>query len=84
VSDGSKRAVIKEFEPLVPTLNLSEIPTVKNLLPDVIKRYLMEASLKVCVLVVDGKTVKDAYENLPQQKEQYRELLETAATRVGN
>jgi len=30
---------------------------------------------------VDGETIKDAYENLPQQKE-YRELLETAASRV--
>ena len=38
----------------------------------------MNVHLKACVLVVDGKTVEDAYNNLPEQEKEYRELLDTA------
>ena len=40
-------------------------------------------SPQFCVLVVDGETVKDAYENLPKQKVEYEDLLKTAVERVG-
>lgn len=69
---------------IAPSLNLSANPPVENFPPDKITGYLTEVPLKVCVLVVDGKTVKDAYEKLPRQKEKYGVLLETAANRVGN
>jgi len=78
------QAVIQLLHKIVPKLNLSTNPPVENLLPNGIKKYLTEVHLNACVLVVDGKTVTDAYKNLPQQKEEYRELLETAANRVGN
>ena len=77
-------AVIQLLHKIVPKLNLSTNPPVENLLPNEIKKYLTEVHLNACVLVVDGKTVEDAYKNVPQQKEEYRELLETAANRVGN
>ena len=83
VSEDSIHAVMQVLQNIFPKLNLSANPPVENRPPNKIKRYLTEAHLKVCVLVVDGETIKDAYENLPQQKE-YRELLETAASRVGN
>ena len=77
-------AVIQLLQEIVPKLNLSTNSAVQNLLPNGIKKYLTEVHLKACVLVVDGETVKNAYKNLPQQKDEYRELLETAANRVGN
>ena len=77
-------AVRQLLQNIVPKLNLSTNPPVENLLPNKIKEYLTEFHVNACVLVVDGKPVKDAYKNLPQQKEEYRELLETAANRVGN
>ena len=76
-------AVIQVLQDITPKLNLSVHPTVENLSPDKIKGYLKEVRLKACVLVVDGKTVNDAYKNLLQQREEYQRLLETAADRVG-
>ena len=84
MSEDSLRAVKQVLQDIAPTLNLSANPPVDNNSPDNIKQYLTEAHLKFCVLVVDDKTVKDACENLPQLKKEYRELLETAANRIGN
>ena len=72
------------LQDIVPEQNLLANPPVENLSPGNIKRYLTEVHLKACVLVVDGKEVKDAYEKQPQRKEEYRGLLETVANRVGN
>ena len=83
VSEASLHAVMEILQDIVPKLNLLPAPPVENLSPDKIKDYLKEVRLKACVLVVDGKTVNDAYKNLPRQKEEYRGLLETAANRVG-
>ena len=83
MSEDSLRAVMQVLQDIVPKLNLLADPPVENLSPDKIKDYLKEVRLKACVLVVDGKTVNDAYTNLPQQREEYRGLLETAANRVG-
>lgn len=69
---------------IVPKQNLSANPPVEDFSPDDIKQYLTEVHLKACVLVVEGKKVKDAYEKPPQRKEDYQGLLETAANRVGN
>ena len=66
------------FQDIAPKLNLSANPLFENLSPDKIKGYLMNVHLNACVLVVDGKTVKDAYIKITEQKEEYRGLLETA------
>lgn len=84
MSEDSTKAVLQVLQDIAPKLHLSADPLFENRSPDDIKRYLTKIHLKACVLVVDGKTVKDAYENLPQQKKEYRELLETAASKVGN
>ena len=54
-----------------------------NLPPAQVKHYLERHSLQFCVLVVDGETVKDAYENLPSRRSQYEDLFKTAVERVG-
>ena len=72
------------FKDIAPKLNLSATPVFENLSPDKIKGYLMKAHLKTCLLVVDDKTVKDAYENLTEQKEEYRGLLEIAVKKGVN
>lgn len=64
-------------------LNLSESPSIKNLQPVEVKRYLTSNHIKNCVLVMDADTVKDAYVNLPERKVEYDELLETATDKVG-
>ena len=83
LSEGFLYAVMQVLQDIVPKLSLSADPPVENLSPGKIKDYLKEVRVKACVLVVDGKTVNDAYKNLPQQREEYRGLLETAANRVG-
>ena len=83
VSPDSMQAVCQVFERIRPKLNLAGNPPLKNLAPLEVKRYLKENHLKFCVLVVDAKTVKDAYDKLYERKLEYDDLLETAADRVG-
>ena len=83
VSEDSLHAVMQVLQNIAPKLNLSVDPPVENLSPDKIMGYLKEVHLKACVLVVNGKTVNDAYKNLPRQREEYQSLLKTAADRVG-
>ena len=78
MSEDSTDAVMNVFHDIVPKLNLSANPVHANISPDKIKEYLMNVHLTACVLVVDGKTVEDAYNNLPEQEKEYRELLDTA------
>jgi len=78
----SMLAVCQVFEDIRPKLNLATNPPVRNLEPLDVKRYLTENCLMSCVLVVDAKIVKDAYEKLPRPKVEYQELLETAAKEV--
>ena len=54
-----------------------------NLSPAKAKQYLERHSLQFCVLVVNGETVKDAYENLPERRNEYETLFKTAVERVG-
>ena len=84
VSEDSIDAVKKVFHDIAPKLNFSAIPAVKNLPPDRIKEYLKGVHLKTCVLVVDGKTVKDAHEKQTEGEVEYQGLLETAAKKGVN
>ena len=77
------QSVLHVFGEIRPKLNLSENPQVKNLTPAKIERYLRENVFRFCVLVVGAETVTDAYENLPERKMEYEELLKTAMDRVG-
>ena len=76
-------AVLQEIENIRPKLNIPSKPSVKNLSPAEAKEYLEKYSPQFCVLVVDGKTIEDAYENLPHQKVEYEDLLKKAVERVG-
>ena len=62
---------------------VSALPQVENLSPAQVKTYLEKNVFKICLLVVDAETLKDAYDNLPQRKDEYEELLKTAMARVG-
>ena len=73
--------VTRFFEEIASKLNLVEHPSVENLPLDEVKNHLTRNRLKVCVLVVDDLTVKDAYES--HRLQEYEELLATAADKVG-
>ena len=83
VSEGSIHAVMHAIKSFRPQLNTPGQPPAENLPPAEITQYLKRHSLQFCVLVVDGATVKDAYENLPARKVEYETLLKTAVQRVG-
>ena len=84
VSEEAINAVKQVLESICPKLNLHSQPSVISLnTPDQIKQYLERHSLQFCVLVVDGETIKDAYENLPPRKVEYENLFKTAVERVG-
>ena len=77
-------AVKQVLESIRHELNLhSQLPVINLTTAKQVKQYLERHSLQFCVLVVDGKTVKDAYENLPARKVEYVDLLRTAVERVG-
>ena len=75
--------MLQEIESIRPKLNIPSNPSVKNLPPVKAKEYLEKHSFQFCVLVVDGKTIKDSYENPSQRKNEYEDLLKTAVERVG-
>jgi len=77
------QTVRQVVEDIYPILNLAPNPPVKNCCPSDVKRYLTENRLKFCVLAVDAKEVKDAYDMLSERKVEYEDLLETAADKVG-
>ena len=84
VSQVAINAVEQALESIGPKLNLQALPRVINhSTVDQVKQYLERHSPQFCVLVVDGETVKHAYENLPAQKVEYEDLLKTAVERVG-
>lgn len=83
VSEGSIYSVMDAIESIRPILNLHEQPPTENLSPAEAKLYLERHYLKYCVLVVDGETIQDSYENLPARKDEYEDLLKTAVKRVG-
>ena len=83
VSQEAIETVKQVLESIGPTLNLHAQPAVMNLPPPEAKQYLERHSLQFCVLVVDGETVKDAYENLPVRRSQYEDLFKTVVERVG-
>ena len=77
-------AVIVPIKSIRPKLNLHAQPLVKNFsTAKQAKFYLERHSLQSCVLVVDGETVKDAYENLPTRNVEYEDLFKTAVESVG-
>ena len=80
VPETSMQTVKREFE---KKLNLAERPLFENLPLDEVKNYLTRRhpKFKICVLVVDALTVKDAYES--QRQQHYEELLATAVDEVG-
>lgn len=71
------------FQDIGPTLNLAANPPIGNYSPVVVKQHLITNHLKFCFLVVDAETVKHAYENPSHQKDEYADLLKTAANEVG-
>ena len=77
------QSVLHVLGDIRPKLNLSENPQVNNRSPAKVERYLRENVFRFCVLVVGAETVKDAYEDLPERKMEYEELLKTAVDRVG-
>ena len=83
VSEEAIDAVIQAVESIRPKLNLQAQPPVMNLSPAKAKHYLERHSLQFCVLVVNGETVKDAYENLPERRNEYEKLFKKAGERVG-
>ena len=84
VSQVAINVVEQALESICPKLNLQALPPVINLsTANKVKQYLEKISLQFCVLVVDGETVKDAYENLPTRRSQYEDLFKTAVERVG-
>ena len=84
VSEGSMHAVMHAIGSIRLKLNLYAQPPVQSFsTAKQVKHYLERHSLRSCVLVVDGKTVKDAYENLPTRKVEYENLFKTAVERVG-
>ena len=84
VSEEAINAVKQVLESVSPKVNLHSQPSVTHLsTANQVKQYLERHSLQFCVLVVDGKTVKDAYENLPARKDEYEDLFKTAVERVG-
>ena len=84
VSEEAINAVKQVLESIRPKLNLhSQLPVISLTTANQIKQYLERHSLQFCVLVVDGETIKDAYENLPPRKVEYENLFKTAVERVG-
>ena len=83
VSEKSIRAVRQVFQDIGPKLNLSANPLIRNYPPVIVKQYLATNHLKRCVLVVDAETVKASYGNLSHRKDEYEDLLNTAAEEVG-
>lgn len=75
-------AVRHQIEKMGPELKLKANPSVRNSSPVDLKQFLETKSLRFCVLVVDSKTVKDAYGNLPGPPvgpgKEYYNLLQTA------
>ena len=77
------QSVRRVFGKVLSKLNLSALPHVKNLSPAQVKSYIEKNVFNICVLVVDAETLKDAYDNVPQRKDEYEELLKTAMDRAG-
>lgn len=77
-------AVRHQIETMAPELKLKANPVIRNFFPVDLKQFLETESLRFCVLVVDSKTVKDAYGNLPVgPRNEYHDLLHTAVDTVG-
>ena len=78
------QAVEQVLESICPKLNLhAQFPVITLKTASQVKRYLERHPLQFCVLVVDGETVKDAYENIPAQTVEYENLRKTAVARAG-
>lgn len=83
VSADSIKAARHLFEEIRPKLNLPNLTVAaENFKPLEVKHYLMKNHLKFCMLVVDATTVKDARGN-QERKQEYEDLLKTAAHEVG-
>ena len=77
-------AVMDAIGHIRPELNLYAQPPVQSFsTAKQVKHYLERNSLRFFVLLVDGETVKDAYENLPTRKVECEDLFKTAVERVG-
>ena len=81
VSEEAMTAVKQVLESF-PNLH-AQFPVINFNNANQVKHYLETYSLQSCVLVVDGKTVKDAYDNLSARKVDYEKLLKTAVAKVG-
>ena len=83
MSENSIYAVNRIFRDIGPKLKLAAIPEVENYSPVEVKQYLMRNHFKFCVLLVDAETVKDDCGNMSRRKDDYEDLLKTAANEVG-
>ena len=71
------------FDVLRPVLDVSTDTAVEKCSPASSKSYLLKNTLRFCVLVVNGNTVKEVYERSAHGRAEYEDLLRTAANKVG-
>jgi len=82
VSEESIQITKEAFFNLCPSFHIeSHIP--RKCTPVKAKAWLEKNAARFCVLLADGETVNDAYKNLTDRKREYEDLLQTAASRVG-
>ena len=82
ISQESIQITKEVFLKLRPLLHI-EPQIAKNCTPFEAKVCLEKNVAKFCVLLADAATVNDAYANLKDRKREYEDLLQTAASRVG-
>lgn len=82
ISDESIRITEKVFHSLRSSLHIGSYIT-KKCSPVDAKVCLEENVARFCVLLADAATVTDAYATLAARRREYEDLLQTAASRVG-
>lgn len=81
VSRESEDDAKEVFAKVLPSLHLSMEPFVGNLPMNEIEEYLREHYFRFFVLVVDGYTVRDGYDN--QRSKELQRLARLAVDKVG-
>ena len=82
ISQESIHITKQVFLNLSPLLHI-ESPILKNCSPVEAKEYLEKNAARFCVLLADGETVNEAYATLTDRIREYKDLLQTAASSVG-
>ena len=82
ISEESIRITKEVLLNLSPSFHI-ESHISRNCTPVEAKACLEKNAARFCVLLADAETVNDAYTNLTDRKSEYEDLLQTAASRVG-